>query len=102
MVDKLSGFIRKKKVSGLYKQWVVNDGLSPEDVPNEDVRRDGEAVSSNSAYPEEREETDTFSARYYAGGRTIVVPVRYIWITAGVVAILLVALSVVITILVTK
>ena len=102
MVDKFSGFIRKKKVSGLYKQWVANDGLAPEDVPHEEVRREGDAISPDSVYPEEREETGTFSSRYYSGGRNIVVPVRYIWITAGVVAILLVALSVVITLLVTK
>ena len=102
MVDKISSLIRKKKMSGLYKQWVASDGLASEDLPGDKITDDADSVvpEKNNLKPSSEIYTQRESTGYEK--RDIAVFVRYIWILGITVVVLLIILAVLITLLVMK
>lgn len=99
MVDKISGFIRKRRSAKLYKQWVERDGLPPEEVPQvaKDIESADESVDLGHM-PEE----DFYRAtrRQNIDSRFVTLPIRYILLGSGLIALLLVLLAVVSTVLI--
>ena len=103
MVDKIPGFLDKRKNAKLYRQWVEREGLPSEEIPAElQGRREGldesglpfEDVSQEALYRGKRQrETDR---------GLVVLPLRHILLAAGVAALLLVTVAVLSTILVMK
>jgi len=93
MVDKLSGFMRKRRDTKLYQQWVTRDGLPPEEVPQE--------PESGGSDMEDMTEDDFYRAirRENVDSKSITLPVRYILLGSGILAILLVLVAILATIL---
>jgi len=101
MVDKLSGFIKKRRSEKLYKQWVRMDGLPPEDVPQDSSSVRSADESRDLGYmPEE----DFYGAtrRQNLDTRLVTVPIRYILLGSGLIAILLIVTAILSTVLVMR
>ena len=94
MVNKLSGFMKKRRESRLYEQWVTRDGLPPEEVP-----QDPEAIGS--ADIEDMADDDYYEAirRQSTDARSITLPIRYVLLVAGILALLLVMVAILSTVL---
>ena len=101
-------FIKRRNQARLYKQWVESDSLPPDDIP-QDIKKDkNEKLSRQPAKeisysPEDApsEEVSRIKPQDLSGG-LLLVPTRYIWLAAFIIAALLIALSVVVTILVMR
>jgi hypothetical protein len=97
MVDKISGFMRKRRDAKLYQQWVTKDGLPPEEVPQE-------PQSGKSDSLEDMAEDDFYGARgrYSVDSRSITLPIQYVKLGAGLIVLLLIIVAILITILIMK
>jgi hypothetical protein len=97
-------FFRKRGREKLYKQWVEKEGLSPEDLPA-DVKKDvrdspvtGEnSVNEGRPHREYRPKTGLQIDSLFPSGS-----VRFLLVMALIIIILLVALSVVSTVLIMR
>jgi len=109
MIGKISDLIQRRNRERLYKQWMESDGLSLKDVPGDVLESKKERLS------EQAIEDSDFSSEDLAGegvhriirpqnlgGRVLLVPTRYVWLAIFIVVSLIVALSVVLTILVMR
>jgi len=98
MVDKLSGFIKKRRSEKLYKQWVRMDGLPPEDVPQDSSSVRSTDESRDLGY---MPEGDFYGAtrRQNLDTRLVTVPIRYILLGSGLITILFVVIAILATIL---
>ena len=108
MAGKIFDYIQRRNKERLYKQWVESDGLSPNDVPQDIPGNKKGRLSRQSAkdisYSSEdiqSEEVSRIRPQDLSGG-LVLVPTRYIWLAASIIATLLIALSVVVTILVMR
>jgi hypothetical protein len=100
----MTNFFRKLSRERLYKQWVKQEGLSPEDLPedlkkgkkdfiNNDDDSDYEISPDRDYFPKMGRQSDiTFNSA----------TIRFILIMALIIIVLLVALSVLITILIIR
>ncbi len=96
MVDKLSGFLRKKQSEKLYNQWVKMDGLPPEEVP-----QDEEPVKDKSE-PGLYADDDYYgsTSRMNPDTRFVTLPIRYLLLGAGIIALLLILTAILSTVLI--
>jgi len=103
MVDKLSGFLDKRKKSKLYRQWVEKEGLPPEEIPAE-LQPDREGLDESGLPFEDISEGALYRGKIQRvpDKGMVVLPLRYILLAAGVAAILLVTLAIISTILAMK
>ena len=94
MVNKLSGFMKKRRESRLYEQWVTRDGLPPDEVPQE-------PQSIGSTDMEDMTEDNFYGA--FRGQsldpKSITLPVRYVLIGLGIMAVLLVVVAILATVI---
>ena len=97
MVNKISGFMRKRRDAKLYEQWVTRDGLPPEEVPQEP-----QSIKSDSLEDMDEDVFYGATGRYSLDPRSITLPIRYVLLGAGLIAILLVVVAILSTILVMK
>ena len=95
MVDKISDFMKKRRSSKLYQQWVKMDGLPPEEVPQE-------APPGRSRDMEYTTEDDFREATRPSSfdSRMVTLPTRYVLTGLGIIALLLVILAVLLTVLI--
>ena len=94
MVNKISDFMRKKRDTKLYQQWVTRDGLPPDEVPQE-------PQSIGSTDMEDMTEDDFYGAfrRQSLDPKSITLPIRYVLMGLGILAILLVVVAVLATVI---
>lgn len=109
MLDRMSSFWQRRRRTKLYKQWVEKDGLSLEDVP-QGLQRPGK----EGQYGQPADESVSFfegvdgervpgTARPPDVGRgLILLPVRYVLLGGGLMVLLLVILSVVLTVFIMR
>lgn len=99
----MTNFFRKLSREKLYKQWVDNAGLSPEDLPPDMQKDTGDSA--------ENADTGSISGprREFRPGRGLTIDsllttgsLRFIGILALIIVILLVALSVISTVLIMR
>jgi len=108
MVNKIFDYIQRRKQKRLYKQWVESGSLSSNEVPQDILENNKEGLSKQSAKeisysPEDVPSGEASRIRPQdLRGRLVLVPTRYIWLAAAIIAILLIALAVVVTILVMR
>ncbi len=96
MVDKLSGFFKKKQSGKLYNQWVKMDGLPPEEVPqDEEPARDR---SEPGLYADDDYYGST--SRVNPNTRFVTLPIRYLLLGAGIIALLLILTAILSTVLI--
>ena len=99
MVDKLSGFIKKKRGEKLYNQWVKMNGLPPEEVPQDSKTVPSADESDQEIYAAD-EDFFRSTNRYNPGTRFVSLPISYILLGAGVIAILLILTAILSTVLI--
>ncbi|MFC2012965.1 hypothetical protein ACFLUE_01610 [Chloroflexota bacterium] len=92
MVVKMVRFLQRMQKAKLYKQWVEKTGLSPEDIPADLQESKGEEV--------DREGSNDDKRLQYRDSVLIRLRIKYIFLMGFIIATLLVALSVVSTILI--
>lgn len=97
MVDKISGFMRKRRDAKLYQQWVSRDGLPPEEVPKEP-----QSIKSDSLEDMTEDEFYGATRQYGFDTRSITLPTRYVLLGSGLIAILLVVVAILSTVLAMK
>jgi len=109
MVGKIPDFMQRRNRERLYKQWMESDGLSLKDVPGDMLRSEKGRLSEpdvdESDFTSEDESWEKVSKivrPQSLGGRVLLVPTRYVWLTIFIILSLIVALSVVATILVLR
>ena len=97
MVDKFSGFVKKRRSNRLYQQWVKMDGLPQEDVPRESP---GDKLSDRGYTADD----DYYGATRQSSldSRMVTVPTRYVLTGLGIIALLLIILAVLSTVLITR
>lgn len=100
----MANFFRKRSREKLYKQWVEKEGLSPEDIP-EDLKRDRQL----STEIDENSVNDTSSPGEYRPRIGLQIEsiftslsARLVLVMALIIVILLVALSVISTVLIMR
>jgi len=100
MVDKIPGFLDKRKNAKLYRQWVEKEGLPSEEIPAE-LQANREGLDEASLPFEDVSEDALYRGKIQrvTDKGLVVLPLRYILLAVGVVALLLVTVAVVITIL---
>jgi hypothetical protein len=96
MVDKLSGFIKKKQSEKLYNQWVKMNGLPPEEIPQEEEQAEN---SDTELYTRDNDYYQS-SNRFNPDTRFVTLPIRYILMGAGVIALLLILTAILSTVLI--
>ena len=108
MIGKIFDFMKRRNQARLYKQWVESDSLPPNDIPqyikknkNEKLSRQPAREISYSPEDTPSEEVSRIKPQDLSGG-LLLVPTRYVWLAASIIAALLIALSVVVTILVMR
>ena len=85
-------FLQRMQKAKLYKQWVEKSGLSPEDIPTDLQESKDEEVDREGSYDGKRLQ--------YGDSVLIRLRIKYIFIMGFIIATLLVALSIVSTILI--
>ena len=102
----MTSFWQRRQKNRLYRQWIQHSGLRPEDIPGElQPGKKGKAEKEpggNGADEAEKARDDITNREAGLDTRTVCLPVRYILYTALLITLLLVALSVVSTILVLR
>ena len=92
-------YIKKKRKERLFKQWVAQAELPPEEVPPEFVgghpAPEGEDDNAGGGLPE-------YSAMADIDRGMVRLPMRYVLIGLAVIAVLLIVLSVLITVLIMR
>jgi hypothetical protein len=101
MVKNILDYFKRKNKERLYKQWVKKGDLPIEEVPpdllkNESHQEDG--LPEDVTYEQVTEHTTTIDI----DEGMIHLPVRYVFIGLSIIVFLLVAFSVVLTILITR
>ena len=101
MVKNILDYFKRKNKDRLYKQWVKKGDLSIEEVPpdllkNKPHQEDG--LPEDVTYEQVTEHTTTIDI----DKGMIHLPVRYVFIGLSIIVFLLVAFSVVLTILITR
>ncbi len=100
MVDRIPGFLDRRKKAKLYRQWVDKEGLPSEEIPAElQGRREGLDESSLPFEDVSGEPQYRGKIQRVTDKGLVVLPLRYILLAVGVAALLLVTVAVVITIL---
>lgn len=99
MVDKISGFMRKRRSNKLYKQWVMRDGLPPEEVPQDAQSIKSADESGDLEYMPEGDFYGT-TRRQNLDPRFVTLPIRYVLLGSGLIAFLLVVVAILLTILI--
>ena len=108
MVGNIPDYIRRRNRERLYKQWMESDGLSSEDLPqsvlgNKKGRLPGQSAEDADFSSEDFQWEEASRLKpQNLGGRLVLVPTRYVWLAASIIVSLLIALSVVATILVMR
>ena len=108
MVGKIFDYMQRRNQQRLYKQWVESGSLSPDEVPQDIQENKKEGLSKHPAKeirhsPEDAPSGEVSHIRPQdLSGGLVLVPTRYIWLAAAIIAILLIALAVVATILVIR
>ena len=100
----MTNFFRRLSREKLYKQWVENEGLSPEDLP-EDLKKgagDSMETDENSIGKESPRSLFGLKTGQRVEGMFTFVSFRLILIMAIIIMVLLVALAVVLTVLVMR
>jgi uncharacterized membrane protein len=95
----MTNFFRKRGREKLYKQWVEKEGLSPEDLPADLTKDTKNSKETNEISPhqEYRPRTGLQTDRLSSS-----ISVRFILVMAMIIVVLLVALSVVSTVLIMR
>ena len=96
MVDKLSGFLKKKQSEKLYNQWVKMNGLPPEEVPQDEEPVINKADSEFYADDDFHGST----SRVNPNTRFVTLPIRYFLLGAGTIALLLILTAILSTVLI--
>ena len=104
MAGKISDFLQKRRSARLFNQWVKSGNLPPEEVP-----LDLQAYKEKRAYkhsaneigktPEDMQDDEVYTAGYLHS-RMVNIPIKYVFLVLGLLALLLVALAIVSTVLV--
>ena len=92
----LKGYLNKRKQLRLYNQWVNTSGLSPDEIPD-DLQKQH---ASDEADEQNVHVSENFPYSRRSG--TITVSLRFLFLIFVLIAILLVALSVITTLYVVK
>ncbi|MDP3879575.1 MAG: hypothetical protein Q8Q07_04610 [Dehalococcoidales bacterium] len=97
----MTSFFRKLGREKLYKQWIEQEGLSPEDLP-EDLKKDERDSGDDPDY----EISPGRGYRSRIGGQSDIIlnpaTIRFMLVMALIIVVLLVALSVLITVLIMR
>jgi len=101
MVDRIPGFLYRRKNAKLYRQWVEKEGLPPDEIPAE-LQAKREGLDESGLPFEDISEETLYRGRIQrvTDKGLVVLPLRYILLAAGVAALLLVTVAVIVTILV--
>jgi hypothetical protein len=100
----MAGFFRKLGREKLYKQWVDKEGLSPDDLP-EDLKKSKGAsaeIEDNSVDEVNPRREYRPGTRRQAGDLSTVINTRLILIMTLIIMVLLVAVSVLATVLIMR
>ncbi len=95
-------YLQRKRRESLFNQWVKQSGLPPEEVSLglHDKQSTKETELANDDIPQER--LSKYTAMTDTDKGMVRLPIRYVLLGLSVIGLLLVALSVVITILITR
>jgi hypothetical protein len=95
-------YLQRKRKERLYKQWVNQAGLPPGEIPPDllDEQATGETDLATEGIPRDR--LPQYQALIDIDRGMVRLPFRYVLIGLGIIALLLVILSVVITVLITR
>ena len=106
MTGKISDFLQKRRSARLFKQWVKTGNLPPEEVPLDLQRYQKKRAYQHSANelgaPLEDVQDDEGYTTGYSHSRMVNIPIRYLFLGLGLLALLLVVLAIVSTILVMR
>ena len=102
-------YLHRRSRSKLYQQWVVRDGLSPEEIPNDLQEGGKERLYKRSAHEfglssedAQYDEIPEFTHRPGVDNVLLRLSVRYIFLGAVLITSLLVILAIVLTILIMR
>ena len=100
-MNKMFSYLQKRQQSKLYKQWVKRSGLSAEDIPDTMQNTESDAAKTGEDIDGEMYPGETYGGSQlpYKDSVLIRFRIKYIFIMEFFIAVLLVALSVVSTIL---
>ena len=95
-------YLQRRRKQSLFKQWVDKADLSPEEIPPEllDEQPTREIELADDDMP--REQVSVHTAMIDIDRGTVRLPIRHVLITLALIAALLIALSVVITVLIMR
>jgi hypothetical protein len=94
-MSSLKNYLEKRKKSKLFKQWVQKSRLPAEEIPPE-LRDTQVGTPGESLNNEDNETADIYSSKR----GMINIPIKYLLLMVLIIAILLIALSVVTTLLI--
>lgn len=105
-MNNLISYLQRRKRTKLYRQWVTQNNLSPEDVPDELLTR--KKVGSDQPSDEESDFLFEEISRQKIPGITrqqdfsdgLFIPTRYVLLTGSTILLLLVIISVLSTVLI--
>ena len=92
-------YLRRKRKERLFEQWVERANLPPEEVPSELL---GEQSAEEVDFDISQRGIPGYTALIDVNGRMVRLPVRYVFLGLSIMALLLVALSIVVTILIVR
>ena len=108
MAGKIFDYIQRGKQKRLYKQWVKSGSLPSHEVPQDIMENNREGLPKQPAKEISYSTEDVPSGEVSRirpqnlSGAQVLVPTRYIWLALSIIAILLIALAVVVTVLVMR
>ena len=94
-------FLRNRNRVKLYNQWIERDGLSPDDMPPDLKKSKNDTMEGNSIFENEAEQAG-YQGKQIQRGDTVFLGfrVKYIYVMGFIIAILLIAVSITLTILI--
>ena len=95
-------YLQRKRKERLYTQWVEKSELAPEQIPPDVLGVQQAEETELAAEDIRREGVQGYTASVDVDRGMVRIPIRYVFISLAVIAALLVALSVLITILITR
>ena len=95
-------YLQRKRKESLFKQWVEKADLSPEEVPPDLLGEQSAEETGLAAKDISPEGVPGYPASLDVDRGIVRLPIRYVLIGLSIIAFLLVALSVVITILIMR